>query len=578
MRAAAACETRFSPAPARAKQGVAADERFLGRKGGLHYRMEKPVNDPQALESARQLHRAGRLAEAEAIYRGRLAMEPDDADALHLLGIVAGQTGRQAEAADLLRRAIALRPDDAEMRKNLGVTLKAAGRPDEAVAAFRQAVALKPDYAEAHKNLGSALHQMGRLEEAIAAYREAVAMQPGFAEARNNLGVALRDAGRLEEAEAACRGAIALRPDHAAAHNNLGNALHDQGRFGDAIGCYRAALQLKPDFTAAWNNLGIALKANGEADAAIDAFGNALALQPDYAEAWLNLGDALRDAARNAEAVAAFRKAVELKPDFADAFGCLGNALKSEGRNEEAIAAYRRAVELAPDSADWRHVLAALTGERSARTTPPGYVRKLFDHYAREFDEHLVGKLGYRVPELMREAVASVAPDRRFDILDLGCGTGLCGAQFHDIAGELAGVDLSPWMISKAAARGIYTRLVTGDIAEAMRENEEAFDLILAGDSFIYVGDLGEVFAAAARTLRGGGLFAFSLERHEGEGFVLHAKVRFAHSIGYIRALARAHAFEELHVREITVRKSGRDDVGGWLVVLGKPGAPSTGG
>ena len=125
-------------------------------------------------------------------------------------------------------------------------------------------------------------------------------------------------------------------------------------------------------------------------------------------------------------------------------------------------------------------------------------------------------------------------------------------------------------MIAKAAARDIYDRLITGDVAEAMRDEEGSFDLILAGDLFIYVGDLGEVFPAAARTLRDGGLFAFSLERHDGEGFVLHSKVRFAHSLGYIRELARQHHFAEVHTREITVRKEGAKDVAGWLVVLRK--------
>jgi predicted TPR repeat methyltransferase len=177
------------------------------------------------------------------------------------------------------------------------------------------------------------------------------------------------------------------------------------------------------------------------------------------------------------------------------------------------------------------------------------------------------------VPEHLFETVVAVAPGRKFDILDLGCGTGLCGVLFRPLAGKMTGVDLSPAMIAKAEARGIYERLHTGDLVAAMRDCGDSFDLILAGDTFVYVGDLGAVFDAAAEALRPGGLFVFSLERHEGEGFVLHSKVRFAHSLAYIRGLSRVHRLTEIEAREITLRKSGPDEVAGWVVVLQKPAA-----
>jgi predicted TPR repeat methyltransferase len=495
------------------------------------------VTTQETFEYARLQHRSGRLPEAEALYRQILTVEPRHAEALHLLGVLAGQTGRNEVAADFMRRAIALRPDHAEAHKNLGVALKAAGKIDEAISAYREAIALKPDYAEAHKNLGNALYHKGQLSDAIAAYRQAIALQPGFSEALGSLGVALRENGQSDEAVAACRHAVALKPANPEAHNNLGNALHDKGQFAEAISSYRTAIQLKSDFAPACNNLGIALHANG---------------QPE-------------------EAISAYRKATELKPDYADAFGNLAHALKDQGRFDEAIAAYRKAIELKPDSPDWQHVVAALTGDHSPITTPASYVRNLFDPYAHEFDDHLVGKLHYRVPEQLLDSVLSVAPGGKFDILDLGCGTGLCGVPFRPYARTLIGVDLSPAMIAHANAKGIYDRLITADIFEAMHAMEENHDLILAGDLFIYVGDLGDVFRSAMRVLRDRGLFAFSIERHDGPGFVLHSKVRFAHSLTYIRDLARTQHFTELYVGEISVRKSGRDDVPGWIVVLQKP-------
>ena len=492
------------------------------------------MTNQQALENARQAHRAGRLSEAEALYHQILTTEPCNADALHFLGVIAGQTGRHTEAVEWFRQSIEEKPDNPEALKNLGVALKAIGRVDDAIAACRQAIALKPDYAEAHKNLGGLFHGKGHLEEAIAAYRQAITFRPGYAEACSNLGAALREAGKLGESIAACRRAIALNKALPEAHSNLGNALFDQRAYDEAIAAYRDALQLAPRFAAAWHNLGIALESKG---------------QPD-------------------EAIAAYQMAVELRPDHADAFTKLGHMLKEQGRISEAIDAYRKAIKLRPDSPDWQHVLAALSGDTSPTGTPASYVRKLFDPYADDFDAHLVEKLGYHVPEMMLEAVLSVAPGRKFDILDLGCGTGLCGAQFRPHANHLSGVDLSPAMLAKAAARGIYDRLITGDISEAMRDQEQCCDLLLAGDLFVYVGDLDGVLQSASRMLRSGGLLAFSLERHEGEGFVLHSKIRFAHSLAYIRGLAHAHRFSELIANEITVRNSGTAPVAGWLVVL----------
>ncbi len=473
------------------------------------------------------------------MYAEIVAADPLHADALHLLGVLAGQTGRAADAVAWLRRSVAVRPDHAEACKNLGVALKAIGQLDAAIASYEDAIALKPDYAEAHRNLGAALYQTGRLEEAIAAYRQAITFQPDFADAHSSLGVALRKSGQLEAAIAACRSAITFQPGDPLAHNNLGNALHDAGRSAEAIATYRFALRLQPDFAQAWNNLGIALKTLGEI----------------------------------AGAIAAYQNAVQSKPDYADAFANLAHALKDEGRIAEAIVAFRQAVELRPDSPEWRHVLAALCGDDSSPTTPAGYVRQLFDPYADTFDAHLVGELGYRVPQQLFEAMLALAPGRHFDILDLGCGTGLCGAAFRSISKSTLGVDLSPAMIAKARARGCYDRLITADLCEAMRAGEHSFDLILAADVFIYVGDLRDVFAAARRALRGGGWFAFSLERYDGEGFTLHSKIRFAHSLAYIRDLARAHDFAELSVQEITIRKSGAEDVAGCIVVLENPAA-----
>ena len=336
----------------------------------------------QALEIAIGHHEAGRLAEAEGIYRQILAHYPDQAGAWHWMGLRACEAGRLHVAIELigraigidpavvafhcnlgevcrragqweraiasLRRAIDLAPGLATAHNNLGIALFQIGRADEAIEAHRRAIELEPDHAEAHNHLGNALSNRGRLEEAIVAYRRAIELQPGFAEALSNLGNPLLSLGRLDEAIEAYSRAIALRPDLVHGHNNLGNALREKGRLDDAIAAYRRAIALRPEFVEAHNNLGNALSDKGRLDEAIDAYRRAIALRPDYAEAYSNLGVAFKGKGWLDEAIAALRRAAELNPDLPEVHLNLGSTLLARGDRDEANRAYRRALALRP--------------------------------------------------------------------------------------------------------------------------------------------------------------------------------------------------------------------------------------
>jgi tetratricopeptide (TPR) repeat protein len=208
----------------------------------------------ELLEAGQKHHQAGRLADAEACYRQVLAAQPDQADALHLLGVIAHQVRRHDIAVELIGQAIKRDEQHPVYYSNLGVVLKDQGKLDEAISAYQQAIRLKPDYAEAYSNLGDALWEQGKLDEAIAACRQAISFNPDMAEAHSNLGIALKGQGKLNEAVAACRQAIRIKPDFAKAHSNLGLALKDQGKLAEAIAACRQAIHFRPDFADAhWN-------------------------------------------------------------------------------------------------------------------------------------------------------------------------------------------------------------------------------------------------------------------------------------------------------------------------------------
>jgi tetratricopeptide (TPR) repeat protein len=306
----------------------------------------------EALAIAIRHHQAGRLQVAEQIYRRILQVEPNHADAMHLLGVIAHQKGAHEVAVEYIGRAIGLKGSLPAFQVNLGTAYSALCRIPEAVACYRRALETKPDFAEAHYNLGHALRQQGKLDEAVACYRRALELKPDYAEAHNNLGVALDDQGKPDEAVACCRRALELKPHFTEAHYNLGVAWIHQGKLDEAIASYRRALELKPDYAQLHYNLGVALNDQGKLDEAVACYRRALALKPDYAEPSYNLGNALKDQGKPDEAVACYRRALEVKPDYIEAHNNLGAALNDQGKFKEAAACYEQALQWKPDFAD----------------------------------------------------------------------------------------------------------------------------------------------------------------------------------------------------------------------------------
>ena len=213
------------------------------------------VTIPEAFQLALQHHQAGRLAEAEALYRQILAVQPHHADALHLLGVIAHQVGQHNAAVDLIRQAVAIAPNHPAAHSNLGAVLKKAGRSDEAIAAFNEALRIDPHSAKTLCNLANALRDAGRPDEAIAACRAALSIVPDFSEAYNNLGNALRDLRRLDEAIDAFRRAVWIEPGSATFQGNLAVALRGVGQIDEAVAAFRSALQIQPESAALHSNL-----------------------------------------------------------------------------------------------------------------------------------------------------------------------------------------------------------------------------------------------------------------------------------------------------------------------------------
>ena len=264
-------------------------------------------------------------------------------------------------------------------------------------------------------------------------------------------------------------------------------------------------------------------------------------------------------------------QALERAPNWAPAWFALAEAREELGDRAGWAEAFRATLRADPSDAQGAGARLALLGVGEApKSLPKAYVARLFDDYARRFDQHLTGELDYRAPALILDGLDAVAGARRFARgLDLGCGTGLMGAALRGRVDELVGVDLSPAMIAEARETGCYDALEVGDVVEflATRERGE-IDLVVAADVLAYFGDLAEVVSSAARTLAPGGLFAFTVETFDGEGYRLGATTRFAHSSAYARETAAAAGLRPLALVDASARREAGRDVPGLVCVF----------
>ncbi|WP_348699347.1 tetratricopeptide repeat protein [Duganella fentianensis] len=490
------------------------------------------------LQQALAHHQQGQLGAAQAFYRQVLELQPQQFDALHLLGVIARQQGDAAQAIALITSALKLDSQQAKAHCNLGVALMDQDRAAEALACYNSALALQPDYAMAWSNRGNALRRLGQLEAALDSYQQALQHQPRYVEAHSNRAVVLQQLGRYLDALGAAEAALDLNDRHADAWLARGHALHCLRWLPEAVESFDRALHLRPDWDQAYAAQGAALHRLGELAPALDSYERALALHPR-------------------------------QPQWHTA---RGNTLRAMQRHEEAAQAYRTALDCGEQAETVAFALASVGAGEAPASLPAEYVRNLFDQYANHFDEHLLNVLDYQTPAHLTRLLMQYPPASATlrDILDLGCGTGLCGPALRPLARKLCGVDLSPQMLEKAAQRQQYDELHCADLLAYLADQSQAWDLAIAADVFVYLGDLSAVFRAIARALRAGGQFCFSVEAANRGDYTLQASNRYAHSLDYLLRLASASGLQVLASEQLTAREENGAPIQAFALLLQK--------
>jgi predicted TPR repeat methyltransferase len=341
-------------------------------------------------------------------------------------------------------------------------------------------------------------------------------------------------------------------------------ALIASGRASEAAQTLRARLAAGRGGLLARLTLIKALIAAGDNKGALEEAREAVALNSQAAMAVLALGQALLAADLLPTAIAELQRALRLDPNLAEARRLIAEAWLKAGEADKALEALNELDD--PPSA----MIAAAEAIKSASRSDPGYVRHLFDQFSADYDTRMIGQLGYAAPQILLGLAQMVMPGQgNLSILDLGCGTGLAGAIFKPLAARLDGIDLSPAMIDKARTRGIYDHLAVADLESALAAPGPTYDLILAADTLVYLGDLAAVFQTAFTRLAPDGFFLFTVEQAEGE-FELGPKRRWRHGEAYLRRLAEEAGFSVAGLLAATPRHEAGAPVPGFAVALNR--------
>ncbi len=349
---------------------------------------------------------------------------------------------------------------------------------------------------------------------------------------------------------------------------NLGITLFHLRQWEAAIPVLCQATTADPSLAEAWACLGLANEAQGQWQAAAEALEKVLALSPQQVSLWLSLGQVSLRLGNVRNALQAFDRALQEDPGCAPAWSERGSLMRELHRFEEAAGCFEKALALGGDPELNGYYLASVRDGDTPAAPPRRYVEALFDDYAADFQSHVVEKLRYRGFEVLLQPLLDTGK-RYGHVLDLGCGTGLCGPLIAPQADTIDGVDVSRAMLEQARKLGIYRDLYHADLGEFLAATELRLDLILAADVFIYVGDLAVVFRSIRRILEPGGCLAFTVELPtEGKDIQLLPSLRYAHSEAYIRRLADEARFTSVRISEAPIRHDQATPIMGLYIYL----------
>ncbi len=442
---------------------------------------------------------------------------------------------------------------------------------EQALKYFKEALQSAPNEVASHLNLSNVYITLGETELAMQHLRQALRLNPQHAESYNNLGRLYYKQGIILEAVPLFEKALRINPHLWEAHYNLAHSLASQNKMEQAGVHYREVIRLFPEHPIARFHLGLIYADIGDNTLAEIHLKKSLELDPNNIEAAKQLGQVYVNLGKLEEALTTYDTLLQLSPELSDIHHNIAILYLRNQEKLKALLHFEKSLALDPNNDTARHMVMALRGENTS-AAPSQYIAQLFDQYAEYYNEHLKTKLKYAAPALLRNAVGSCLGTNPTAgrVCDLGCGTGLAGIVFRDLARDLIGVDLSAKMLEKAEILGAYDKLIVSDINEYLQTItiDDRFHLIIATDVLVYSGDLRNLFKNITNALHPNGFFAFTTEYLASGTYALQVTGRFAHSSEYIQSLATEYGLTLKVEEPLILREHEERPVSGRIYVL----------
>ena len=443
--------------------------------------------------------------------------------------------GAFEQAIQNLAKLVTHEPDYIAAKHNLALTYLRADQPQKASALFKEIIEKEPNFLEAQHGLAASLAQTGKLTDASKIQKQLCEADPQNIPYQKNLSEFLAALGDWEAVDQILDRIIASDPTDADALIMRASSLLHKQRYADAQAVLRNAKDLDPDNPTLYRCLG---------------------------QLWFALQDYKK-------AIDATLLGLQRSPSDADAYAFLGYCFLQTGQKQNAKQALRSALKYRPAHAEAQHFLNVLENNQDV-AAEEHYVKNLFNSYATRFEQSLVDELGYNlpneIPNLLQREMGTALSDAK--ILDMGCGTGLVGSNLASKVAAIDGFDLSERMVDLAKEKSVYRSLSVASIDEYLSKKIDAYDVFIAADVFVYLGDLTSTFKALRNSAKKNALFLFSTEEFDGAGYTARTSGRYAHSHDYIENLATASGFKVIHQETVGLRREGHAVLAGGVYIL----------
>ncbi|WP_339050596.1 tetratricopeptide repeat protein [Rickettsiella endosymbiont of Xylota segnis] len=542
-------------------------------------------------QQALNAHESGNVKYARDIYEYILNIQPDHVETMHALGMLASELEQWETAIAWIQRALSIQPDSTRFHFHLANLFKNINQFEFALTHYQTALRLNPHYAEVHNNLASLFYKQNQLNAARQHYILAIDIKTDYLEAHFNLGLVFLAQQEKNAAITQFKNVINLHPNSIQGHWQLANIYWQNQDLEKVHYHYQKIFDLDPNSVELLNNFGALMLKKEQINVAIDYFKRALIIDPKHKTARNNLAAILLQNNQLREAIWHYSLYLNLDPLNIEALFNRAHSLMLIGNLHEAkydlkkiltiddtqidthcnlaaiylklnnpvtaLTHYQTILNLNNKHSIANYMISALTRQSLPETAPLDYIKNLFDNYAYQFDAHLQNVLLYKTPELLRKQLNPFLEKKKYNLLDLGCGTGLSGRCFVDISKKITGIDISPNMLNKAKEKACYDVLIENDILNSLAESKENFDLILCIDTLVYFGKLSEFFTKTLHCLTANGLLAISIELSEQafSSYTLQANGRYQHAEIYVRELAKKNQLTLLNYKNIVGRQ-----------------------